>query len=343
MGRTFELTTRRGNVQRSKGRSAVAAAAYKAGADYYDERDGKLKAYGRKRGVVYNRVFVPTQAPAWAADPEKLWNAAELAERNKDKRAKSEWKENAQTAGELLYTFPWELSAAGREAVTETISRYLVKQHGIAVQACIHQPDREGDSRNWHCHIQMTTRVLTAKGLEKKMAGQNDLKLARRLMRALRAFIARTLNERLGQEGKAHLVHVEHRSFEDRGIPRTPTTHQGPARTNIKRKSRRQVRAAWQQAAADEQDTGAITKMQAPKVRQAFGRQARKPRQAGSTAARVLRNAFRPQACIEDRPIPARQQDNRPAVIERPVAGPYQSGSYSFRRRSAWAGALAPG
>ena len=63
----------------------------------------------------------------------KLWNAAELRERNKDKRAEVEsTRPNAQTARDVLFTFPAELSAAGRLKAARIIAGFLVSTSAAA-------------------------------------------------------------------------------------------------------------------------------------------------------------------------------------------------------------------
>src|SRR3546814_17996386 len=67
-------------IGRSAGRSATAAAAYRAGVEITDERTGLVHDYTRKQGVEPSELMLPTDAPEWAADRQRLWNAAELAE-----------------------------------------------------------------------------------------------------------------------------------------------------------------------------------------------------------------------------------------------------------------------
>jgi hypothetical protein len=71
-------------IQRSKGYSAVAAAAYRAGDELHDERTGETYDYRRKRGVFTSAIIAPDNAPEWVQDREELWNRAELAEKRKD-------------------------------------------------------------------------------------------------------------------------------------------------------------------------------------------------------------------------------------------------------------------
>ena len=65
-------------ISRSSGRSATGAAAYRAGARIKDERTGELFDYRRRKGVLHTEIVLPSGAPSWAADRERLWNAAEL-------------------------------------------------------------------------------------------------------------------------------------------------------------------------------------------------------------------------------------------------------------------------
>src|SRR3546814_17757175 len=67
-------------IGRSAGRSAPAAAAYRAGVEITDERTGLVHDYTRKQGVEHSELMLPTDAPEWEADRERQWNAAELAE-----------------------------------------------------------------------------------------------------------------------------------------------------------------------------------------------------------------------------------------------------------------------
>lgn len=60
-------------VQRSKGNSAVAGAAYQAGEKLFSEYDQKHKDYRRKQHeVVYTEIMLPTNAPPEYADRATL-------------------------------------------------------------------------------------------------------------------------------------------------------------------------------------------------------------------------------------------------------------------------------
>src|SRR5689334_20237925 len=111
--RVFELSTRINAVQRSQGDSATAKAAYRACCVIECEREGRTHDYSRKQGLEASEIVLPKGAPAW--DRSKLWNGAELAERN-GKRGKNAgaFRANAQTARDLMFSYPVELSKEGR-------------------------------------------------------------------------------------------------------------------------------------------------------------------------------------------------------------------------------------
>ena len=222
--RIFELSTHVKSISRGTGGSATAAAAYRACCAIESEIDGKTHDYTRKAGLEACAIILPKGAPSWAADRSKLWNGAELRERNgaRGKNA-GQLKRSAALAREFMFSFPVELSEAGRFKVAETIARHLVDTHGIAADFAIHKPGREGDQRNFHCHMMTTTRRMTAHGLGAKAREWDDIKKRSGLAKDFRAFVAAAMNEALAGEGKAAAVHVEHRSFKDRGAGQKAT------------------------------------------------------------------------------------------------------------------------
>ena len=64
-------------IGRSKGHSAIAAAAYRAGVRLFDERTGEVHDYGRRSGVDDAAILAPAGAEPWTQDRETLWNRAE--------------------------------------------------------------------------------------------------------------------------------------------------------------------------------------------------------------------------------------------------------------------------
>lgn len=68
-------------ISRGKGRSAVAAAAYRAGEIIKNEYDGVTHDYTRKRGIVHSEILLPDNTLVEYADRGVLWNAVEKIEK----------------------------------------------------------------------------------------------------------------------------------------------------------------------------------------------------------------------------------------------------------------------
>ncbi|TFV48407.1 hypothetical protein E4K65_12370 [Bradyrhizobium niftali] len=61
-------------ISRSQGRSALAAAAYRAGERIRDDKTGHLHDYSKRRGVVYAEVISPVGSASFLTQRELLWN-----------------------------------------------------------------------------------------------------------------------------------------------------------------------------------------------------------------------------------------------------------------------------
>ena len=212
-------------ISRSAGRSATAAAAYRAGVEITDERTGEIHDYTRKGGVESAALILPDNAPEWARDRAQLWNAAEQAEKRK----------NATVAREFEIALPAELSPEQREKLAHDFARELVKRHGCAADVAIHAPGKEGDNRNHHAHILRTTRKVEADGLGAKLDTEKAGRKRAEDLEAVRARWADMTNERLRENGIA--ARIDHRSLEAQGIKREPTKHLGPAASGYERRT----------------------------------------------------------------------------------------------------------
>ena len=188
-------------VSRSSGRSATGAAAYRAGVEIVDERTGLVHDYTRRSGVVSADLTLPANAPAWASDRSALWNGAELSETRK----------NSTVAREFELALPDELTAAQRRELVATFARELADRHGVAVDAAIHLPDREGDKRNHHAHVLTTTRRLGPEGFGEKARELDDRKTGPDLVSHWRGRWAELTNQALERAGESE--RVDHRSL----------------------------------------------------------------------------------------------------------------------------------
>ena len=139
-------------VQRSKGSSAVAGAAYQAGEKLFSEYDQKKKTYLHKKEVVYTEIMLPTNAPPEYADRATLWNAAEEVEK--------QW--NAQLARRFVLALPREVPLAMYPQMMQEYCREHFVSKGMCCDFAIHDPDPPG--HNPHCHIMLTMRAMDENG-----------------------------------------------------------------------------------------------------------------------------------------------------------------------------------
>ena len=153
-------------VARASGRSAVAAAAYRAGTRLVNERDGLAHDFRARSGIVSTFIVAPDSAPAWALDRQALWSAAEMRETRL----------NAVTAREWEAALPAELDADQREALARAFAVAMVERFGLVADCALHAPSGEGDDRNHHLHMLTTTRAMDADGLGAKTRALDDRK-----------------------------------------------------------------------------------------------------------------------------------------------------------------------
>lgn len=217
-------------VSRGHGRSAVGAAAYRAGQRLHDVRLGRTFDYRRKAGVLHRELVTPDLVPLWAAKRESLWNAAE----------ESELRKNSTVAREFEVALPTELPPEQRRNLAMQFARELTERHFCAVDVAIHSPRKGGDNRNEHAHILTTTRRLSAAGFGEKCRELDDQKSGE--VAFWRERWATLVNQAL--EAASQPARVDHRSLADQGIEREPTFHLGPVRTGIKRRAARRAHVA---------------------------------------------------------------------------------------------------
>ena len=225
-------------ISRGKGKSAVAAAAYRAGEKILNQYDGIEHDYTRKGGVVHAEILLPDNAPAEYADRAVLWNAVEKIEKAK----------NSQLAREIEIALPVELTfLQNKSLVRDYVKKNFVEQ-GMCADVCIH----DKNDGNPHAHIMLTMRPFNEDkawgGKQKKeyILDRNGEKIYDKKKRSYkcksvpstnwneqtraeewRAAWAETANKYL-----AHLNHTEridHRSYERQGIEQIPTVHLGVA------------------------------------------------------------------------------------------------------------------
>lgn len=226
-------------VQRSSGRSAVAASAYRTASKMKDERTGKTHNYSNKQGVVKSDCFLFQDGKKIKLDRAELWNTAERVEKRADSR----------TARDYIINLPYELTEQQRAELADQIAEHIAQKFNVAVDYAIHLPDTDkgGDERNHHVHILTTTRhakldqngviVLGDKAdIEKK---NSDLKkqgklVTQQIIKDIRKDVADLINQSLEQAQIAE--RVDSRSYAEQGKTQLPTIHLGVEHTNIARK-----------------------------------------------------------------------------------------------------------
>ena len=222
---SFHLAVK--TIGRSAGRSATAAAAYRAGVEIADERTGIVHDYTRKQGIEHREIVAPADAPEWVRDRSALWNAAEQAETRK----------NSTIAREYEIALPAELSAEERRDLAVGLAQEISERHGVAVDVAIHAPGRHGDQRNHHAHLLTTTRRIGAEGLGEK-SRELDQKTSGEVER-WRGRYAEMQNAALERAQVAE--RVDHRSHQRRGIEQEATVHMGPNVVAMERRAEREA------------------------------------------------------------------------------------------------------
>ena len=229
-------------IKRSKGQSAIAAAAYRAGEKLYSEYYGEISDYTKKHGVICSEILLPNHAPREYADRQTLWNAVEKAERGK----------NAQ----LAYSF--DIALQNEFSLDENIdlARQFLLEHfvsrGMVVDFAIHVPDTEpGGISNPHFHVMAPIRPIEANGkwgMKQRRVYELDEE-GNRLLDADGNYIfnavpttdwgspetleywreqwAAMCNTKF--EEKNLPCRIDQRSYERQGVDLLPTIHEGPS------------------------------------------------------------------------------------------------------------------
>ena len=246
-------------LKRAYGRSAVAAAAYRAADRLRDEQanDGQGKAHDYRRrgpGVAYTEILTPSGAPEWATKRGRLWNEAERAENRR----------NSVTAREVLLSLPHELDDVQRIELVRGFAGGLIDRYGVAVDIAIHRPDRKGDQRNHHAHLMMTTRRMGRDGLGEKTRELDDVKKrGPEEVEAIRALWEKEQNLALERAGKVE--RVSRLSNAAQGIEREPQPKLGEAATALMRRGEpSRAGARWKEVAdrnAMRENAARVTKM----------------------------------------------------------------------------------
>ncbi|MFO3141582.1 Ti-type conjugative transfer relaxase TraA [Legionella pneumophila serogroup 1] len=141
---------------RSKGHSAVAAAAYRSGAQLYDDRIGRTYDFSKRADVVFSEILLPEGANDLFLDRNHLWNEIERVEN----------RSNSQLCKDFVLALPRELSLVQQIELAKRFARTYFVEKGLPADMAIHD---HGDG-NPHAHILIPTRRLESNRFSKYKA-----------------------------------------------------------------------------------------------------------------------------------------------------------------------------
>ena len=231
-------------ISRGKGKSAVAASAYRSGETIKNEYDGIVHDFTRKSGIAHTEILLPQNAPQEFSNRSVLWNSVEKIEKSK----------NSQLAREIEIALPKELN---REKQIELVREY-VKDNFVNVGMCADIALHDKNDGNPHAHILLTMRPLEedttwgAKSKKEYILDENGEKIklkngnyktkkidtvdwneqdkAEEWRKSWADITNKYLKENSIQEK------VDHRSYQRQGIEQIPTIHLGVSATQMEKK-----------------------------------------------------------------------------------------------------------
>ncbi len=231
-------------ISRGKGKSAVAASAYRSGEMIKNEYDGIVHDFTRKGGIAHTEILLPQNAPQDFVNRSVLWNSVEKIEKSK----------KSQLAREIEIALPKELD---REKQIELVREY-VKENFVKVGMCADIALHDKNDGNPHAHILLTMRPLNedktwgAKSKKEYIFDENGEKVklkngnyktrkinttdwneqdkAEQWRKAWADITNKYLEENSIQEK------VDHRSYQRQGIEQIPTIHLGVSATQMEKK-----------------------------------------------------------------------------------------------------------
>ncbi len=221
-------------ISRGTGRSAVAAAAYRAAERLHDERLGRAHDFSNKSGVVHSEVMLPEGAPARLADRATLWNDVEAAEKRKD----------AQLAREVEFAIPREMTKEQGIALARDFVQREFVDRGMIADVNVHWDVGADGEAKPHAHVMLTLREVDADGFGAKVRDWNSAAL----LQHWRGAWANHVNEHCALLGID--ARIDHRSYADQGVALEPQHKIGAAGARREAKGEDAERASDHRAIA---------------------------------------------------------------------------------------------
>ena len=141
-------------IEQGENHSVVHAAAYRRAQKLGN--DGQVFDYRRKMGVAWTGIMAPAHTPKELLDPLTLWRTVERLE----SRA------NARMAREIIIALPHQVDLQVHVKMLRAFVTSQLTARGMVADVAIHAPPvaNGGDPRNWHAHVLLTDRPMTATG-----------------------------------------------------------------------------------------------------------------------------------------------------------------------------------
>jgi len=267
-------------ISRSQGRSATAAAAYRAGEKIYDHTTDLTHDYSRKGGVLLAEVLTPD---GQGLERGYLWNLVEETEK----------RSNSTLAREVVVALPCELALDEQKALVMEYAQGLSERTGWVVDVAVHEGGRGGDKRNVHAHLLCTTRRFERDEngcpiLKEKTREWDVRSTGSELMKSERKEWEDAVNRALE---KAHLQQrVDSRSHAERKTGLEPLIHLGPTAMAMERKGIKTERGELYREIA--RSNGKVvnfeTFRQERKLEQEWQEQFQKAKENGFNAAQTI-------------------------------------------------------
>lgn len=212
-------------IGRSGGRSATAAAAYRATEKIEDRTTGEKWDYTKKEKALFTEILTNGNVPKWAENRTELWNSCEEKENRK----------NSQFCRSFDVALMKELDLKTNiELVEKWVNENYIKR-GLVADIAIHAPHKNTDgttNKNLHAHILVPTRKMNLNGWSEKDREGND----REFLRQVRTSWADTVNAEFQKRGMTE--RIDERTLEEQGIDREPQQHIGVIATAMQRKGK---------------------------------------------------------------------------------------------------------